>query len=62
MSVWGNVWGEVWGEVWGGIDTWTEPTCTITTGITMTANVIDDDITMTETEITTNIGMGCGYQ
>ena len=41
---------------------WTEPFCTITTGITMTANAISTNITMTETEIKTNIGMGCGNQ
>ena len=42
--------------------TWTDPTCTITTGVTMTANEINAGITMTANSVTTNIGMGCGNQ
>ena len=41
---------------------WIEPTCTITTGITMPANTIETGITMPANTITVNVGMGCGNQ
>lgn len=50
---------------WAGVGVesdWTDPTCTITTGVTMTANEINAGITMTANTMTTNIGMGCGNQ
>jgi hypothetical protein len=52
---------------------WTDPTCTITTGITMASNSISTDVTMTTSSVasdvtmsansmSSDVGMGCGNQ
>ena len=51
--------------IWRGIgvdDLWTDPTCTITTNVTMASNSISSDVTISSNSITTNVGMGCGNQ
>ncbi len=56
-----------------GEDAWTDPTCSITTNVTMSANTltanvtmasnsITTDVTMSANSLTANVGMGCGNQ
>ncbi len=55
------------------VEAWTDPTCTITTDVTMPGNsvttdvtrpgnTLTDDVTMATDSITDDVGMGCGLQ
>ena len=56
-----------------GTSSWTDPTCTITTGVTMAGNTVATDVTMAAnsatwnvtmpaSSVTEDVGMGCGNQ